>query len=66
VQQDAAIHYSFIYTFIHSFVNGSTALVGPWPLLQFRNPFAQMVGLLSGGSARRKVTTYTQDNTNTE
>jgi hypothetical protein len=44
-----------------------TAFAGPWPLLHFRNHFfTQTVGLLGRGSASSKVTTYTQDNTNTK
>jgi hypothetical protein len=30
--------------FFHSFINGSTALVGLWPLLQFRNLFYTVDG----------------------
>jgi hypothetical protein len=36
--------------------------VGPSQLFQFRN----LLDYLDGGSARRKASTYTQDNTNTE
>jgi hypothetical protein len=36
------------------------------PLLEFRNLFTQTVGLLGRESARRKASTYTQDNINTE
>jgi hypothetical protein len=54
------------YIFIHSFMALQT-FVGPWPLFQFRNIFfTQTVGLLGRGSARRKATTYTEDNINTE
>jgi hypothetical protein len=36
--------------FIHSFINGSTALfVGPWSFLHFRNFFTQAVGLFARG-----------------
>jgi hypothetical protein len=36
----------YYYSFIHSFINGSTALfVGPGPLLQVRYLFTQTVGL---------------------
>jgi hypothetical protein len=47
-----------IITIIIIIINGSTSLfVGPWPLFQ-------SVDSLEGGSARRKASTYTQDNTN--
>jgi hypothetical protein len=39
---------------------------GPWPLFQFLNPTNSRYDYLDGGSARRKVATYTQNNTNTE
>jgi hypothetical protein len=38
--------------------------VGPWPLCQFRNPVHSQYDSLDGGSARRKASTFTQDNTN--
>jgi hypothetical protein len=51
-------------------IHSSMALqpfVGPWPLLQFRNPFLQRrKNSLEEWSVRRKAATYTQDNTNTE
>jgi hypothetical protein len=41
--------------------------LGPWPLLSFLLLYTQSVGLLGlGGSVRRKASTYTQNNTNTE
>jgi hypothetical protein len=40
-------------------IYGSRVLVATWPLFQFLNP--QSVGLLGGGSARRKASTYTQN-----
>jgi hypothetical protein len=40
--------------------------VGSWPLFQFLNLFTQPTGILGLGSACRKATTYTQDNTNIE
>jgi hypothetical protein len=42
------------------------SFVGPWLLFQFLNPISSRYDSLDGGSARRKVATYTQDNTNTE
>jgi hypothetical protein len=40
--------------------------VGPWPFLQFSDPTHSHQDTLDGGSARRKASTYTQNNTNTE
>jgi hypothetical protein len=40
--------------------------VGPWPLFQLLDPVPSRSDFLGGGSARRKATTYTQSNTNTE
>jgi hypothetical protein len=40
--------------------------VGPWPLFQFLNLIYSRKDSLDGRSARRKVATYTQNNTNTE
>jgi hypothetical protein len=40
--------------------------VGPWPIFQFSNLIHGQKDSLDGGSARRKASTYTQDNTNTE
>jgi hypothetical protein len=52
-----------------AFIHSSVALqpfVGPWPLLQFRNLFLhRRYDSLDEWSARRKATTCTQDNTNT-
>jgi hypothetical protein len=39
---------------------------GPWPLFQFLNPIHSLQDSFDGGSARRKASTYTQNNTNTE
>jgi hypothetical protein len=39
---------------------------GPWPFFQFFDPIHIRWDSLGGGSARRKATTYTQNNTNTE
>jgi hypothetical protein len=38
--------------------------VGPWPLFQFPGPAHSRQDSLGGGSARRKASTYTQNNTN--
>jgi hypothetical protein len=38
--------------------------VGLWPLFQFLNPIDSRWDSLYGGSARRKASTYTQNNTN--
>jgi hypothetical protein len=38
----------------------------PWPLFQFIDPVHRQQESLYRGSVRRKVSTYTQDNTNTE
>jgi hypothetical protein len=40
--------------------------VGPWPLFQFLDPTHVRLDSLDGGSAPRKSSTYTQNNTNTE
>jgi hypothetical protein len=40
--------------------------VGPWPLFQFLDPMHIRQDSLDGGSARRKASTYTQNNTNTQ
>jgi hypothetical protein len=40
--------------------------VGPWPLFQFLNLIHSWYDSLDGGSARRKVAIYAQNNTNTE
>jgi hypothetical protein len=45
---------------------GLEPFVGPWPLFQFFDPIYSRQDSLDGGSARRKVSTYTQNNTNTE
>jgi hypothetical protein len=40
----------------HSFINGSTAFLGPWPLLQFRNLFStdgRLLGRLNSSSEGR-------------
>jgi hypothetical protein len=42
------------------------SFVGPWPLFEFLDVFTQSLGLLDGGSARRKAVTYTQDSKTTE
>jgi hypothetical protein len=55
------------HNFIHSFINGSTALC--WALASSSFPsffLHRRYDSLDGGSARRKAATYTQDNTNTE
>jgi hypothetical protein len=38
----------------------------PRPLFQFLDPIYSQQDSLDGGSARRKASTYTQNNTNTE
>jgi hypothetical protein len=38
--------------------------VGPWPLFQFLDPLHNRQDALYEGSARRKASTYTQNNTN--
>jgi hypothetical protein len=40
--------------------------VGPWQLFQFLDPMYSSYDSLNGGSGRRKASTYTQNNTNTE
>jgi hypothetical protein len=40
--------------------------VGHWPLFQFLDPIHSRQDSFDGGSAHRKASTYTQDNTNTE
>jgi Na+/proline symporter len=40
--------------------------VGPWPLFHFLDPIHSQQDSLDRGSARRKASTYTQNNTNTE
>jgi hypothetical protein len=42
------------------------SFVGPWPLFYFLNPIHSREDSLDGGSARRKATTYKQNNTNRE
>jgi hypothetical protein len=37
-------------------------LFGPWPLFQFLDPIHSRYYSLDGGSARRKASTYTQNN----
>jgi hypothetical protein len=44
----------------------SLAALGSWPLFQFLNPYTVGRTPWTGGSARRKTATYTQNNTNTE
>jgi hypothetical protein len=39
--------------------------VGPWQLFKFLDPTHSQQGSFDGGSARRKASTYTQNNTNT-
>jgi hypothetical protein len=65
--------YLFIYLSIYLSVCLSVclsmalqSLIGPWPLYQFLNPIHSLYYSLNGGSARRKVVTYTQNNANTE
>jgi hypothetical protein len=40
--------------------------VGPWPLFQFLDPIHSLQDSYGRGSARRKASTYIQNNTNTE
>jgi peptide methionine sulfoxide reductase MsrA len=40
--------------------------VGPWPLFQLLDPIHTRKDSLDRGSAHRKASTYTQNNTNTE
>jgi hypothetical protein len=39
--------------------------VGTWPVFQFLEPIHSLSESFDGGSARRKASTYTQNNTNT-
>jgi hypothetical protein len=51
--------YIIIIMALHPFVR-------PWPLFQFRDPIHSRYESLDGGSARRKASTHTQNNANTE
>jgi hypothetical protein len=42
------------------------SFVGPWLLFQFLDCIHRRYDALDEGSARRKASTYTQNNTNTE
>jgi hypothetical protein len=53
-------HVSFTYLWLYS------PFAGSWSLFQFLNPIQSRLESLDGGSARRKVATYTQNNTNPE
>jgi hypothetical protein len=56
------VFYSCLCTYYLSIALQS--FVGPWPLFQFLNPIYSRQVSLDGKSARRKASTYTQNNTN--
>jgi hypothetical protein len=56
--------YYYYYYYYYIIIMALQPFVGPWQLFSVSWSYTQSVGHLGGGSARRKASVYTQNNTN--